>query len=206
VNFDETSWLLFPTGLVTWQRKGAKDVHVQIARSEKENITVLASITAGGDPLPLLFVAKGKTETVHRTQIGDVGRHWVDHTESGWTTEQLFGRYMQHLRNHMGPGELHLILDCYTAHRTEVIKRQAADQGITLHFVPPGLTDEFQPLDRKVFGVLKANARALFHTRMVNDPFANRTKIDAVQDMINCWEHLDHDVIEDAWEIYMNDE
>jgi hypothetical protein len=68
----------------------------------------------------------------------------------------------------------------------------------SLHFIPPGLTDEFQPLDRKVFGTLKAIARRLFHEGLMSSPDKQRTKKDAVQDLVCAWEHVGAEVIEGA--------
>jgi hypothetical protein len=65
------------------------------------------------------------------------------------------------------------------------------------------MTDQFQPLDRKIFGVLKASAKSLFFRRVNKNPEARRTKIDAVQDLINAWENLARTTIEKAWDIYM---
>jgi phosphate starvation-inducible protein PhoH len=50
------------------------------------------------------------------------------------------------------------------------VKQAAVKLGITLHFIPPDLTDEFQPLNRTVFGVLKVLARPLFGARFHLNP------------------------------------
>jgi hypothetical protein len=39
--------------------------------------------------------------------------------------------------------------------------------GVDLYFMPPGTTDEFQPLDRLVFAALKPVAKKLFHRRLL---------------------------------------
>jgi hypothetical protein len=205
VNCDETAWLLCPRGILTWHNTGETDVQVHIQGSEKDNITVLASVTAASTKLPLLFIAEGKTAAVHATQIGEIGYHWVDHSESGWQIEDTFETYLVHLREYMGVGPIHLVLDCYTAHNTGRIRKVAEQLGITLHYIPPGLTDELQPLDRKMFGVLKAKAKALFRRRLHDDPSAKRTKRDGVADMIRAWENLSNTVIEEAWS-YGHDE
>jgi hypothetical protein len=80
----------------------------------------------------------------------------------------------------------------------------SADLEITLHFIPPGLTDEFQPLDRIVFGVLKSHAKRLFHERFRLNPSARRTRKDAVSDMLSAWELLGESAIETAWTIYVD--
>jgi hypothetical protein len=95
VNCDETSWLLYPRGLLTWSDRGATSVQVHIEGDEKECFTATAAITASGIKLPLQILAKGKTARVHAPQLGDVRGHWCDHSPSGWQTEETFGRSLQ---------------------------------------------------------------------------------------------------------------
>jgi hypothetical protein len=50
-------------------------VQTKITGNEKENITVIASMTAAGDKLPLEFIAAGKTMRLESAQIGSVDEH-----------------------------------------------------------------------------------------------------------------------------------
>jgi transposase len=84
----------------------------------------------------------------------------------------------------MGEGLIHLSLDSYSASQMNAIRETAASLGITLYFIPPGLTDEFQPLDWIVFRVLKSHAKRLFHERFRANPYQRRTKMDAVVHML----------------------
>lgn len=161
--------------------------------------TVIASVTAAGEKLPLAFIASGKTARVEESQIGPVDGHWRMHSESGWQTSQTFQEYLIGLRGAMGVGPIHLLLDSYSAHRTAAVRATAADLEITLHFIPPGLTDEFPPL-----GVLKSHAKRLFHERFRLNPSAQRTRKDAVSDMLSAWELLGESAIETAWNIYVD--
>jgi hypothetical protein len=205
LNTDETSWCLWPHGILTWCQRNTDHVQALIDGSEKDNFTALATITASGKRLPLFILAHGKTERAERSQIGDVGTHWVSHSLTGWMTEVTFEEYLDHLRGLYHDGEeLHLLLDSYSAHRTPGVRSKAEALNIRLHFIPPGMTDEFQPLDRKVFGILNAYGKMLFLRRLTE--FASRrTKRHAVQDLIAAWEHLSPTPIEAAWEIYQQE-
>lgn len=93
-----------------------------------------------------------------------------------------------------------LVLDCYSVHRQEGMKRLAADLGIHLLFIPPGLTDEMQPLDRFVFGAMKAHARRMYRNHAaalepVNKPIAAAF-------LIRAWEAIGTAVLDDAWALY----
>jgi hypothetical protein len=69
-------------------------------------------------------------------------------------------RYVEELRaTHCPDGGLVVILDTYSAHRTDAVKSTAAQLGIRLEFIPPGCTDLLEPLDRRIFGVLKSDGR-----------------------------------------------
>jgi hypothetical protein len=52
----------------------------------------------------------------------------------------------------------------FSAHRTAVTKATAEALGIQFVLIPPGCTDILQPLNRRIFGVLKAHARQLWRT------------------------------------------
>jgi hypothetical protein len=59
-------------------------------------------------------------------------------------------------------GPLIVILDAYAAHRSREVREIAETWEIQLVFIPPGCTNRLQPLDRRVFGVLKSHARQLW--------------------------------------------
>lgn len=54
VNCDETGWLLHPRGLLTWRAPSSQSVQVHIRRSEKDSLTIIASVKADGQKLPLI--------------------------------------------------------------------------------------------------------------------------------------------------------
>jgi hypothetical protein len=202
INCDETAWQVVPNGMLTWAPVGADGVSVELNANEKETITVLASITAARTKLPLQFVAKGRTTRAERSQCGDLENHEVTHSDSGWTTTTTFIEYLKWLRGIYGPGpDLHLILDLYSVHRSQKVREEAAALGIHLYFIPAGFTDELQPLDRYVFGVLKAMCRRMFH-RFVEIEGSTVRKPNAVEFMCRAWAEVHENVIRKAWGIY----
>jgi hypothetical protein len=48
-----------------------------------------------------------------------------------------------------------LIWDALTAHRDQEVKYLANELKIRLIFIRSGQTDEYQPLDRRIFGPMK---------------------------------------------------
>jgi hypothetical protein len=206
INCDETAWRLYPNNILTWWETGADDVSIYVQGDEKEAVTVLATISASGVKWPLFFIAKGQTIRVEHSQIGDVGEHWRSHTPSGWMTSNTFSDYLHLLRAHaLHDGVIHLILDLHSSHRTEDVKATAALLNIQLHYVPAGMTDALQPLDRVVFGALKSHARRLFRARVREEPQLRRTKQEAAQDMVSAWEMVSSETIIAGWDIYENE-
>jgi hypothetical protein len=70
-----------------------------------------------------------------------------------------------------------------------------------LHYIPPRLTDEFQPVERAFFGVLKVQAERLFHACFQTNSYGRWTKQESVADVITVWSLLGESVIEQAWDI-----
>jgi hypothetical protein len=64
------------------------------------------------------------------------------------------------------------------------------------------MTDALQPLDRSIFGALKALARQLFRLRVRDNPTLCRTKHDAVQDMMAAWDMITAATLVAGWDIY----
>ena len=128
------------------------------------------------------------------TQIGDVGYHWKTHTDTGWMNNEAFKYYLMKLREYVGHDEtLHLVIDLYPAHMTEDVQALAASMNFQLHIIPAGITDIYQQLDRKIFGVVKAKARKLFRLRnQVGKPLHATKKKEACEDMISAWEGISY--------------
>ena len=198
LNCDETFWRVFPGALMTWAPTNAESVTIDINGSEKEGLTVLATIGADGSKLPLFFIASGKTARVEASQVRPQTGDWVTHTVSGWQTSESFQLYLLHLRELFCDDPLDLILDVHSSHRTEEVRNLARNLEINLHYIPAGATDALQPLDRRVFGALKSSARRLFRQRRD----VNRNLVDACEDLRIAWENVGSDVLEEAWDCY----
>jgi hypothetical protein len=167
INAGESCWRVPADGLQTWAPTGAQNVHFDVVGDEKESFTVVAAVTAARTKLPLSLIAASKTAVVEKSHFGDIGDRRTDHSESGWTSTGTFQRWRAWLRGGYDDGQpLWLILDCYPVHRQEDMKDDTSKLGIHLPFIPPGLTDELQPLDHFVFGVMKANCSRMYRIQV----------------------------------------
>ena len=191
VNVDETGWEVVPGNIKVWHLVGQDHVVRYVNGNEKDKITVVAAIAADGSKLPLQFIAKGETKAVIETQIGDVAYHMRTYSSSGWTTSETFKKYLIGIRNFYSwddENTIHLLLDVFKAHLTDDVLKLAKELNIKLHLIPAGMTDELQPLDKKIFGPMKTFARKLFRLRYKDDNEKRRTKRDACEDMVRSWE------------------
>jgi hypothetical protein len=98
-----------------------------------------------------------------------------------------------------------LILDCSSVHRSAEIKQYAAELGIRLWFIPAGHTDELQPLDRAVFGAIKALFCGKFEALMRARPNQQRTTAGAMDLLSEIWTELAPASVDEGWSVYEED-
>jgi hypothetical protein len=118
-----------------------------------------------------------------------------------------FCEQLRHLRDYEPSGRrLILILDDHPSRRTERVKANARRLDIQLIYVPPGATDEMQPLDRKLFGALKGEGRRLFQQAAADNPTLKIGRRDATISMCLAWDQLADATLLAAWSIDQADE
>jgi hypothetical protein len=162
LNMDETSWKLYAAPRKVLAEKGSNTLKLKSSRSEKESFTALGAIKADGTKLPLWVIAKGRTEKCEQ-KYGEHEGTIVNHSPNGWATEPLIIEYLNWIDLDAVDGEpCVLVLDIDPMHRTPAVQASARDLDVELLDVPAGATEEFQPLDRRIFGELKSRARVEF--------------------------------------------
>jgi hypothetical protein len=163
LNCDEISWKSCANGIVTCADTGSQNIAVNVTGNEKESITVMATITLTETKLPLYLLAEGSTERCQFSQLAELGPHQSDHSSTGWMTEGTMVCHLDWLhgqlaRLHGKEQEYDLNMDIYTVHIMQSVRAHAALRGFKVHFIPSGVTDRRQPLDRAIFGSMKATA------------------------------------------------
>jgi hypothetical protein len=88
----------------------------------------------------------------------------------------------------------------HPSHRSDNVKQLARFLNIELHRIPAGAVDTLQPLDRIVFEALKSRARRLFRCPVETDRGVRGTKTEAVEDVMQAWEELTEDVVQEGWD------
>jgi hypothetical protein len=80
------------------------------------------------------------------------------------------------------------------------VKCYATELGVNLLFIPPWSTDELQPLDRFVFGVMNTNSRRLCDDYVTELSAINKQIATAL--LVRAWEAVSSEILCDARSIY----
>ena len=207
LNMDETPWnFVFMKGQVLAER-GKEEVSAQLPEDYRKSFTVIATITNAGTKHPPIFFAQGKTSKSHQ-QFDEMKtephEYELWHSDGGHTNEDCMIHYLQLVKRWVHGRNCALILDRYKAHLTSKVKNEAKRCNIKLIYIPTSGTDEYQPLDRRVFGILKSMGQSSFDD-FLWDNFRGLTKSEAADMFVSCWKRLSSNVICESWNFALND-
>jgi hypothetical protein len=106
---------------------------------------------------------------------------------------------------HLDPDfSMGLIWDCYSVHRKQEVVNAAANLGIMLGFIPAGQTSTLQPLDRRLFGILKQKAIAMWRKCKRDDARIgielDRNIVWAIYCLASQWHDVTREQVLAAWE------
>jgi hypothetical protein len=137
----------------------------------KSCVTAIGTIDAAGEKKLLWVITRRMTDrcearfrALYQKRV-DGGQLIVTHQECGWTNRDVALGYLIWISRVTVGRPTILVWDLFTAHRDGVVIEQARNLGIRLEFIPPGATGLCQPLDRRIFGILKQRAKARFDRR-----------------------------------------
>ena len=160
LNMDETHIKTFASQDKTIALKGQETIKLNDdGKDLKEGTTYIGTICYNPEiKFPLVIIAKGETKACEQKyKSSDSEEDYIIHSDSGWNDSYTMDQYLNWLADRMDHREFALILDKYPSHIDESISISAKYLGIHLIYVPAGATGLLQPLDRRVFGVLKAS-------------------------------------------------
>lgn len=86
--------------------------------------------------------------------------------------------------------------------RSAKVKEYAQANGISLQYIPAGQTGEWQPLDFRIFGSLKARTRAAFDSYNITSCEENNITINwelAIDILMRCWDEIPSEEIINSW-------
>lgn len=198
-NMDETAVRVNNGSVLTIGKIGTLDISVDGKRDDRECFTAIATCTKE-KTYPLILLNKGehskRFEPILRA--GDGTLVWNTGTNNGWVNENVMLDYLDHIHELSEHFPCALVVDCFKAHKTPKVIQKACDLGIELIIVPANGTGKYQPLDRKIFGILKAKLRAL----AANQIFEGKERFDKVcNHLIKAWSEITPLHLLRAWDI-----
>lgn len=153
------------SGLVTVQRpnrviarKGFKQIGALTSAERGSLVTIAVAVSAIGNTVPPLFVFPRVNYKDHFIRDGPVGCIGAGNP-SGWMNEEIFITFLKHFVQHVKSTKespVLLLLDNHETHLSVPALDYAKENGITMLSFPPHCSHKLQPLDRSVFGPLKA--------------------------------------------------
>jgi hypothetical protein len=92
------------------------------------------------------------------------------------------------------------MLDQYTTHTSKQSKELFKTLLIEVIYVPKGGTSLYQPLDRRVLGVMKQKAVSKWTNLEFHNQLPSSNNAFAVQLSIDCWKEINKSTILSAWD------
>ena len=166
-NVDETVIRISNSSKRTIAPIGMDEIVIEGDVNDKECITAIGTITRE-NRYPFIIITKGKTErSCKKFKIRGDTQVWPSGTDKAWMKEQIKLKYLDYLYNNWSERQpCALLLDCFKAHCTNAVKKFAKEHFIELIYVPANGTSHFQPLDRRIYGILKSKLRSLAGTKI----------------------------------------
>ena len=197
-NADETSWRLVCLPEKVLSPIGSGEAKLSTNANVKACVTAVFVINAAGESFPIWVLEKGKTERCVR-KYGDISDVVFCHTTNGWVKEEITIRLLEEIRNHAGDDAACLILDVYSAHRTESVLKRAKKLKIELIFIPAGGTGKYQPLDYRLLGEMKSRAKRLFMLLASKNCDRNITHHQSILLLKEAWKSISTENIRKSW-------
>ena len=160
-NMDESGFPLQGTNskLKVVAETGSKNIH-RLASDSKEQITVLACVSAAGEFQKPLIIFPGKRAPKWNFGTANPEDYDVGYTASGWITAESFFSYFSslfHARNEDIEHPIIVFSDEHTSHVNVAISEYCMGNDIILYLLRPHASHIRQPLDVSVFSSLKKN-------------------------------------------------
>ena len=204
LNMDETHVSInnFPGKVIS--HKGQKTVSIQCNYYNKaEGFTAMATCSRS-KTLPIIVIAKGKTSrSINKFKKGGNVESRLLTSETGWTTVSIMEQYLQWIYDQMGKEPFALIVDCFKAHINQKIKDLAKSLKIDLIIVPACGIGSYQPLDRRIFGIVKNKIRSHenFSKTITSKDFQKDRYNIVCQAMEKAWKQVSQEALSAAWDI-----
>ncbi|EXX73263.1 hypothetical protein RIR_jg12104.t1 [Rhizophagus irregularis DAOM 181602=DAOM 197198] len=161
-NMDETPMAFNLPSNTTLEHRGTKSVAILSTGHERANFTVVLACMANGEKLPPVIIFNLVNIPREDFPDGVIVRAnpngWMNEEEMTWWIENI---WTQRAKQGSNPRSL-LVLDSFSVHKTDAIKRRFHRKNTDLAIIPGGLTSRLQPIDVSLNKSFKAKMRHLY--------------------------------------------
>jgi hypothetical protein len=189
VNTDQTQMVYQQGTQRTWNESGAKQVST-VGQEEKRAFTLVPSISASGEVLPMQAIFMGKTQqscpsrkAPFYTDAQALGFQMLpSKTNTYWSTQEtmrilvdtIIAPYFEKTKRELNlpPSQCSIWkIDCWSVHKSaEFLGWMSKNhKNIIVIFVPGGCTGIWQPLDVGIQRVMKLSIKRSAHRDIVNE-------------------------------------
>jgi hypothetical protein len=148
-NMDETPMSFDLPNNTTIDERGARSISIRTTGHEKTNFTVVLTCMADGTKLPPIIIFKLKKVPKGSFPPGVIIRA----NQTGWMNENEMLFWIENVwvkRARLSNPQSLLVLDSFSAHIVESVKRRFREKNTDIAVIPGGLTSRLQPLDVSV--------------------------------------------------------
>jgi hypothetical protein len=148
-NMDETPMSFDLPNNTTIDERGARSISIRTTGHEKTNFTVVLTCMADGTKLPPIIIFKLKKVPKGSFPPGVIIRA----NQTGWMNENEMLFWIKNVwvkRARLSNPQSLLVLDSFSAHIVESVKRRFREKNTDIAVIPGGLTSRLQPLDVSV--------------------------------------------------------
>ena len=125
--------------------------------SSKERLTALFCCNADGQMMPPFLVYPSPAPKGLNPLMGAMAGSVIEYTKKGWMDTNTFIKFIDHFDKYAGPERpVVLIVDSVSSHVDLGVFQKSRELGIEIYRLVPNATHLMQPLDRGVFGPMKA--------------------------------------------------
>lgn len=180
------------TGLTTCHKpgkviatKGIKNVEAMTCGERGTLVTVGLAVSACGNIIPPIFLYSRKRDNpqfLNGVPFGSVGRA----NGTGWMSQDDFLFFMQHFvacTRASKASKVLLLLDNHHFYITVAVIDYSKANRVVMLTLPPHCTHKMQPLDRSIFGALKAYYNSACTSWMDNNP-GTTMRIDHIASLV----------------------
>ncbi|KAJ8909319.1 hypothetical protein NQ315_003465 [Exocentrus adspersus] len=154
------------------QNFGSEFLHLGPPAEGGTNVTLIAAINVIGCSVPPMFVFPRKFFKEHMLKGAPIGSIGIANP-SGWSTGDIFLKYLKHFINVVKPtpeNKIILIVGNHESHLSIPAINMAREHGVIMLTFPPHTSHRLQPLDRSVFGPFKKYYNQACHEWLLNNP------------------------------------